>query len=71
MKKVSEFIGFNVSLGEPINHDNYLLDSFLNALWTMVDDSFEPNEIFSNLIVLTILFRNRKMKNYCTTTLKY
>lgn len=54
MKKISEQIGFNVSLDEPINHDVYLPDSFLDALWTMIDDKFEPNDIFHSLLVRII-----------------
>jgi hypothetical protein len=51
MKKIGEQIGFNVALTEPIPHEDYLPDSFLNALWTMIDDTFETNDVFTSLLV--------------------
>jgi hypothetical protein len=43
LKKLSELIGFEVTLYSPIDCEQYREESFLRALWTMVDDRQVPN----------------------------
>ena len=38
VKKIGEFIGFNIELQQEIDVDRYGQGSFLEALWAMVDD---------------------------------